>query len=229
MFHTIKFILKLKRLNFLHYILTEEKNSMISQVYTVMREDCKKGDFVSLIESDMLDLEINHSDSEIEEMPRASWKKYIKEKVISAALTYLVKENNTKDKTKDILFSELKLAEYLQKNEKTSLTKIIFHTRSKTLEIKDWAPWKFENDLCVACKKEVETMCHFMTCISYRNEPYSDWSIVNGNNYDKQLEAGKAIEKRFTERTAMMETQEAGRAQHIDSTAPGDCRAMLQL
>ena len=72
-------------------------------------------------------------------------------------------------------------------------------------------------------------MCHFMTCISYRNEPYSDWSIVNGNNYDKQLEAGTAIEKRFTERTVMMEKQEAGRAQHIDSTAPGNRRAMLQL
>ena len=74
----IKFILKLKRINFLHYILTEDKNSMISQVYTAMREDCKKGDFVSLIESDILDLEINHSDSEIEEMSRSSWKKYKK-------------------------------------------------------------------------------------------------------------------------------------------------------
>ena len=206
----IKFILKLKRLNFLHYILTEHKNSMISQVYTVMRQDCKKGDFVSLIESDMSDLEINHSDSEIEEMSRASWKKYIKEKVISAALMYLVKENNTKDKTKDILFSELKLAEYLQKNKKTSLSKIIFHTRSKTLEIKNWAPWKFENDLCVACKKEVESMCHFMNCTSYQSEPYSEWNNVNKNDYAKQLEAGTAIEKRYTERTGMIETQEAG-------------------
>ena len=34
------------------------------------------------------------------------------------------------------------------------------------------------------------------------------------------------IEKRLTERTVMIE---AGRAQHIDSTAPGDRRAMLQL
>ena len=102
------------------------------------------------------------------------------------------------------------MGQYLKNNKKTSVTKIIFHTRSKTLEIKVWAPWKFENDLCVACKNEIESMCHFMNCTSYGSEPYSEWSNVNKNDYAEQLEAGIAIEKRYTERTGMIETQEAG-------------------
>ena len=84
-------------------------------------------------------------------------------------------------KTKHINFCELMMGQYLKDNKKTSVTKIIFHTRSKTLEIKVWAPWKFENDLCVACKNEIESMCHFMNCTSYQSEPYSEWSNVNKN------------------------------------------------
>ena len=53
-------------------------------------------------------------------------------------------------------------------------------------------------------------MCHFMNCRSYQSEPYSEWSNVNKNYYTEQLEAGTAIEKRYTERTGMIETQEAG-------------------
>ena len=109
-------------------------------------------------------------------MPKISWKKYVKEKVTNGAFKYLVEENMTKDKTKHITFSELKMGQYLTNNKKTSVTKIIFHTRSKTLEIKVWAHWKFKNDLCVACKNAIETMCHFMNCTSYQSEPYSEWS-----------------------------------------------------
>ena len=68
-----------------------------------------------------------------------------------------------------------------------------------------------------------------MTFNAYTNDPYSRWKNVDENDYMKQLEAGKAIEKRFLERKAMIEKQEAGQAQLLDSTAPGDRRAMLQL
>ena len=68
-----------------------------------------------------------------------------------------------------------------------------------------------------------------MTGNSYTNEPYSRWKNVDENDYIKQLEAGKAIEKRFLERKAMIEKQEAGQTQLLDSTAPGDRRAMLQF
>ena len=41
--------------------------------------------------------------------------------------------------------------------------------------------------------------------------------------------AGVAIENRFLERITTVEKQEAGRSEDTDSTAPGNCRAMLQL
>ena len=34
-----------------------------------------------------------------------------------------------------------------------------------------------------------------MNCPSYRNDTYSDWNDIFGNDYDKLFRAGMAIEK----------------------------------
>ena len=158
----IKFLLKLKRLNFLYYILNEDTDSMISQVYHTMKEDSKKGDYISLINKDKLDLGINLTDSEIKDLPKSSWKRYIKETVTSASLLYLVEENGSKNKTKHIVFNELTLNEYLKKNEKNIYFNnyILYKVKDSRDKKKNWAPWTFENDLCVACDNHSETMCH---------------------------------------------------------------------
>ena len=66
-------------------------------------------------------------------------------------------------------------------------------------------------------------MNHFMHCNSYKSETFSDWNDILGNDTDKQISAGLAIEKRFSEREDIMKKQEDGRARDFDSTAPGDC------
>ena len=55
-----------------------------------MNNDSRKGDFVSLTNCDREDLEIEYSYEEIEEIPKQTWKKYIKEKVRQAAFTKFV-------------------------------------------------------------------------------------------------------------------------------------------
>ena len=45
---------------------------------------------------------------------------------------------------------------------------------------------------------------------SYKNETYSDWNDIFGNEYEKLLKAGMAIEKRVIEREVLIENQEVG-------------------
>ena len=130
----IEFLIKQKRLNFLHYILNEDISSITHQVYVALKEDNRKGDFVHLTNCDRRDLEIDLSDTEIKDMSKNMWKKYVKETVKNAAFKCLVDENNTKEKTKGIKFSSLDLSEYLRKNMKKSVSQIIFSTRSKKLK-----------------------------------------------------------------------------------------------
>ena len=54
-------------------------------------------------------------------------------------------------------------------------------------------------------------MNHFMCCKSYKSKPYEEWNDINEDNYEKQLMAGVAIEKRFLERITTLEKQKAGK------------------
>ena len=48
----VKFVMMEKRLNFLKYILNENMNSLIRQVFEVLKTDSKKGDFYHLVQQD---------------------------------------------------------------------------------------------------------------------------------------------------------------------------------
>ena len=100
-----------KSLNFLHYILNESMDSIVKQVYTALKEDSRKGDFVSLVNSDKEDFEIDCTDEEIKTMSRHTWKQFIKKKTKRFALKYLLEENSSKEKTKSVMFSEYKISD----------------------------------------------------------------------------------------------------------------------
>ena len=112
---------------------------------------------------------------------------------------------------------------------RTSLSKVIFNVRSKTLNIKDWCPWNYSDMNCVACGDFPEIIDHFTVCKAYRNEPVLEWHEINKEDIDEILRVGLGIEKRIKERTTILKKEEVGRACITDSTAPGDCRALLQL
>ena len=48
----VRFVIMKKRLQFLHYILNENKESMLSQVFETLKSESKKGDFVHLTNGD---------------------------------------------------------------------------------------------------------------------------------------------------------------------------------
>ena len=113
---------------------------MIHKVFKALNEDSRKGDFIDLTNKDKLDLNIDLTNIEIESISKWSWKKYLKDKVKSAAFTYLVEENLQKEKTKEITFTEFKMSAYLRENKSTSVSKVIFNTRARTLDIKEYNP-----------------------------------------------------------------------------------------
>ena len=177
----VKFVMMQKRMSFLYYILNESMDSIVNQVYITQKEDSRKGDFIQLTNEDRVTLNIEYEDDEIKSMTKQTWKKLVKEKVKVAAFAELRKDNSTKEKTKEIQFEELKLSSYLADNERTSLSQIVFSIRSKTLDIKEYQPWRYENNLCIACGITSETMNHFVLCNSYRNKPCKDWTKIYGS------------------------------------------------
>ena len=134
----VKYVLMAKRLNMWHYILNEDISSTIHQVYLAQKCESRKGDFYSLIQKDLKDLNIKLEEASIRNMSKTQWKVFIKSVVKDGAFQHLVYENSKLEKTKDIVFEELTTSDYLLKNKSTTLSKIIFSLRSKTLDIKAW-------------------------------------------------------------------------------------------
>ena len=63
----VRFVIMEKRLNFLKYLLNQNMNSMIRQVYEVLKTESRKGGFYHLAQQDMSDLKIS--------VPKLHWKK----------------------------------------------------------------------------------------------------------------------------------------------------------
>ena len=210
-FIPVKYVIMYKRMTFLHYILSESTESMIRKVYTALKSDSRRGDFYHLVVKDMKELEIIFDENKILSYTYIHWKKHIKSKVYDLSLKSLVLENSTKEKTKDIKFSEMKMGEYLKKNRNSQITKIIFSIRSKTLDIKVWNEWKYEDNVCVACNLHEETIEHFLCCRAYENcAQESKWKDILENNPDRQFEIAKIAQKRLKIRQRLLENEVAG-------------------
>ena len=112
------------------------------------------------------------------------------------------------------MFEELKTSEYLLKNKSTTLSKIIFSLRSKTLDIKTWQPWKYYDNLCVFCELKEETIDHFLVCKTYDNLPQENrWEDVYGNCVERQFEIAKIVKVRIERRMKLIDIYEAGHTQ----------------
>ena len=69
---------------------------------------------------------------------------------------------------------------------RTSLSTFIFSIISKTLDLKDWQPWKYKDLLCVKCQLHPETIEHFWSCNAYGNMSEMNLRDIFGNDIEKQ-------------------------------------------
>ena len=86
---------------------------------------------------------------------KAKWNKTVNDLIESIALKDLLKENETKTKTRHLKYKTLEMQQYLKENKNTNISKLIYKIRSGTLNIKAWKPWNYEDNPCVMCHTAV--------------------------------------------------------------------------
>ena len=101
---------------------------------------------------DLKDLNTDISENYIQKNSKKTWKIFTTKKVREYLLNHFVEENLKLDNTKEIIFYEVKLGNYLNNNQNLSSSKIIVSAKSKTLDIKAYQPWKYFDNLCVLCE-----------------------------------------------------------------------------
>ena len=166
------------RLLFLKYILNEKPDSLIYKFLQLQIENPTRGDWASSCIKDIKELKLNLSLEDIKMMTKTKLNNMIKISIRTCALEYLLGKQGSKGK--DILYSEIKMAEYLMPNDSNlniSQKQDTFEVRNRMLPIPHNFPSQEKYDNCVKCE-HTEDMLHIYDSECWRievmNIPYEN-------------------------------------------------------
>ena len=160
----MKSLIQIRRMMFLWHILSRSESELIYRVYQSQKISSNKGDWVRMIDSDKIELDINMTDKKIQGVSKQMFKNFVKKKVKGRFIQYINNLKAQHSKSKYLECSELKTAEYIKdKRLNDKEKKLLFKLRSKTLDVKK----NFgnnENPWCTSCGIVEETQGHLLQC-----------------------------------------------------------------
>ena len=191
----IRFQIMRRKLAFLHYLLNQDKDSMIYNVLKATGENPVKNDFVLTCEKYLETLEINLSFEEIAKLSKFKFNKLLKGKIEKAAFTYLKKQQSKQEKIKEIFYSTLETQEYLINGDRNpKVAKVIYQARGHILDIKMQKKWKFVDKLCSGCNLKEESGDEILNCKFFGgNAENLTYSMFYSDKLSEQLCVGKKM------------------------------------
>ena len=193
----IRSIIRSRRLNFLHYILHEEKQSLVYQFLQAQRQDPVKNDWCQTVLEDMDIFQLGLSIEQIEKMSQEAFSSLVKKQEKKASLDFLNTEKNSKNHTKvlHITHSVLDMQDYLKPNSASiEESKFTFSIRSRMLDIRtNYRGQYMDSDtLCPVCAMEEDTQQHLLVC-DMLCDP--DSLVINVPSYDELF--GDVLDKKL--------------------------------
>ena len=173
----LRYILKGKRIMFLHHILTRDINSLISRVFWAQVYDTGKGDWCQVVRQDldMLGLE-NLSFSDIKSTSKESLKALINDRINITALEELLSEKSKLSKVSELTYTKLEMQQYLlDENLSTRQKQLLFRWRTKMTKV-GWNYGK-KDMLCPICSDAEDTQDHLLECSALSSDSLHNHSV----------------------------------------------------
>ena len=123
-----------RRLNFLHYILNEESNSMIYKVFQSQMKARTKKDWVTTVLEDLKELDLDMNMEEIGKMKKTCFMQIIKQRIKTKAFEKLEKRKHSHSKVENIEHLGINMQKYLKPNQNKMLkddSQLIFKLRCR--------------------------------------------------------------------------------------------------
>ena len=196
-------IIRSRRLNFLHTILNEKSNSLMSKFFNAQLKYKTKRDWVSLVLEDLVYLELQQLDFEkIKVMKKQIFRRLITQKVRDKAFEKLQAIKKSHSKVKEIEHNELVLQKYLQPNKaniKKEEAQLIFILRCRTTNVKNNLKGNFDSLECRACEKTEESQKHIVQECKILNEDTENVKyekLFNGS-VEEKLKVARKFQQNF--------------------------------
>ena len=119
-FQPARFVIQSRRINFLHYILNENENSLIFQILNTQLESPNKGDWGQKVTNDLRELGLG-SIGTIKNMKRNTLKAELKTTIEDKSFSYLMNFKSKHKKAKLIRYEKLTMQDYLISNNTLSI------------------------------------------------------------------------------------------------------------
>ena len=158
-------IVKERRVNYLHYILKSDKSKMLYKFFMAQWEDPVRQDWTELVKADLDDLGIKLSLEEIERKSKMSFKNLVKIKIKEFALDSLNMVKIKHSKMDNILYTELKIQDYLLSEEiSVQQKRILFKFRTRMSNFEENFRGLNPPVPCKICCMHVDSQNHAVNC-----------------------------------------------------------------
>ena len=171
----IRNIIRKRRLNFLQYILHEEKDSLMYSFLKAQLDQPTRNDWGQTVLKDIQTYKLDLTVDDIESMSQAKFNTLVKTKGQQNTLEYLNGKKGTHTKVLHIEHSDLVMQDYLQPNDLSiKESKFTFIARNRMIDIKGNYSGQYSDTLCPLCEVEEDIQPHLLEC----EELCDDSSIV---------------------------------------------------
>ena len=109
----IRTIIKARRVNYLHYLLTLDRKEMLSRFFWCQWSENKKHDWTYQVRQDLADLSLPLDLNIIKSKSKFGWKNLVKQKARLFEVQELSRENTNKSKTCKLKYNKLQMQRYL--------------------------------------------------------------------------------------------------------------------
>ena len=204
----LRFTVMTRRLLFLHYILTEDKKSLIYRFLQAQVKNPSKNDWYLTIKEDLEFLEIFLDFDDIKSLPEQSFKKFVNEQVEEKAFQYLEQLKAKHSKVDHIKHNGFNMQEYFLPENVYSIqmTKFIFQAKTRMIDVKCNFKNKFkkEDRKCpFGCDLE-DSQEHLLLCPNLQEREICEEIIEYDDLFSpiikKQLTVAMQLEKRLLRR-----------------------------
>ena len=207
----IRFVIMMRQMMFLHYILKEDKSSLISRFFYTQAKKPDKNDWVNTILENLEYLEICLDFEQIEMTSQYQFRNVIENEINKKCFDYLIAEKNKKNKVKHIQYEKLVMQKYLMPGKLSNhQAKEIFLLRNRMLDTKDNFPNKYKDKMCPICvDNSIDSQAHVMLCPSICDQKIVKENLkyenLFKNDIDQQLEVSSIVIGNFKRRKKMIQ------------------------
>jgi hypothetical protein len=159
----LNIIVKERRVNYLHYVLTSDKTKMLYKFFVAQWENQTKCDWTERIREDLADLDIEENFDYIQSKSKETFKNIVKVKIREFTLEKLNEAKFKHSKMDSLVYTDLNMQEYLL-NEEISVEQkqTIFQFRTHMANFA--SNYGETNNPCKLCQMHIDCQAHSIVC-----------------------------------------------------------------